>query len=466
MIKTQYPPNPILIVDDESDILESFATALRSENMNNILTCQDSHRVMSILSKTEVEMVMLDLYMPGIGGEELLANIMRDYSDIPVLIITGINKVETAVRCIKLGAYDYIIKPVEKSRLITAVGRALEIKELRRENRLLREHVLTDAVQNRDAFSGIITENDKMLSIFKYAESIAKTSQPLLITGETGTGKELAARAIHHLSGRQGEFVCVNVAGLNEEVFDDTLYGHVKGAFTGANEVRKGMVKLAGGGTLFLDEMGDLAAQSQVKLLRFLQEHEYFPLGADMPQRSDARIIAATNKDISALGKAPDFRRDLFFRLRTHHIHLPPLRDRLDDLPLLITHFINKAATALGQKSVDAPKKLVAALALYSFPGNLRELEGMIFDAVSRCKTSVLSFDDFSSMSSLKAPDDDDDDGDASLGFNQALPSLKKAEHMLIAEAMRRSHNNQSKAAQILGLTRQGLNKRLKSLSL
>ena len=234
-----------------------------------------------------------------------------------------------------------------------------------------------------------------MLQIFRYVEAIAPTALPVLITGETGVGKELVARATHALSGSKGNFVSVNIAGLDDTLFADTLFGHLRGAYTGADSTREGVVAKAEDGTLFLDEIGDLAANSQIKILRLLQEREYYVLGSDTPQPTSARFIFASNADLSKGGSHGGFRKDLLYRLQSHTIRIPPLRERMDDLPALVDHFFDKACRSLGKKRPSVPKELMTLLRSYSFPGNIRELEGMVFDAVVRHKSRILSLVSF-----------------------------------------------------------------------
>ena len=375
MATSTYPHLPVMLVDDEVQALDSFELALRSGNVNNFIRCQDSRDVISLLAEQESDVMLLDLRMPYMSGEELLPMVTTDFPHVPVIVITGADDVETAVRCMKAGAFDYIVKPVERSRLVASVKRAIELRELRRQNQLLKAHVLSDQLQNPEAFSEIITTSKIIRSIFQYIESIATSPQPVLITGDTGVGKELVARAVHTISRRQGDFIAVNVAGLDDNVFADTLFGHRKGAFTGADQTRTGLAEKASGGTLFLDEIGDLSPASQVKLLRFLQEGEFFPLGSDVAKRSDARIVVATNQELETLRDAGTFRKDLYYRLRIHHVHIPPLRERTEDLPLLLNHFLEKAAKMLGKKQPTPPKELITLLGAYHFPGNIRELE-------------------------------------------------------------------------------------------
>jgi len=322
------------------------------------------------------------------------------------------------------------------------------------------------SLQRPEAFAEIITKNEKMLEIFLHVESIARTSEPVLITGETGVGKELIARAIAVLSGLRGPFVPVNVAGLDDNVFSDTLFGHVRGAFTGAEKIRRGLVEYATAGTLFLDEIGELSAASQVKLLRLLQEAEYLPLGCDQPRRANVRILAATNEDLWALQAAGEFRKDLNFRIRTHHVHVPPLRERLEDLPLLMDHFLEKASSELKKRKPTPPKELVTLLSTYAFPGNIRELRSMIFDAVSRHSARILSLDSFKSHISQwqagKIKTRDSNLGEEGLlTFSGRLPTIKEATQLLIAESMRRAKGNITIAAGMLGISRQALSKRL-----
>jgi two-component system nitrogen regulation response regulator GlnG len=459
-----FPSCPILLVDDEPQALQSFDIALRSGGITNIVSCQDGHKALSVMSKLEVETVLLDLWMPRMSGEEVLSLIRHERPDIPVVIVTGLNEVDTAVRCMRQGAFDYLVKPIEKERLVTTVMRAIEFRDLRRENLRLTQGLLSTELARPEAFSAIVTQNAEMKALFQYLEAVAGSSQPVLVTGETGTGKELVAKSVHALSRRKGPFVAVNVAGLDDAMFADTLFGHKKGAFTGAIEARAGMIEQASGGTLFLDEIGDLSVVSQTKLLRLLQERDYFPVGSDVARRTDARIIVATNQDVAALTESGKFRKDLYYRLSTHHANVPPLRRRIDDLSLLIEHFLAEAAVALGKRKPTTPKELPALLSAYAFPGNVRELRSMVFDAVSRHKSAMLSMDGFRDAIGLDAksalrksrPEA------AQLSFADDLPTLKGAEDLLVIEALKRTRGNQAAAAALLGISRQALNKRLK----
>jgi DNA-binding NtrC family response regulator len=468
MTESTYPHFPVMMVDDEAQAINSFEMTLRSANMNNFIRCHDSRDVMPLLSSQEIEVMLLDLRMPHISGEELLPMITADYPEIPVVVVTGSNDVDTAVKCMQHGAFDYILKPVEKSRLIGGVRRAVELRELQRENQLLKAHVLSDKLEKPEAFSDIITVSTSMRSIFQYIEAVANSPRPVLITGETGVGKELVAKAVHTLSNRKSDFVPVNVAGLDDHVFADTLFGHKKGAFTDAREARGGLIEQAAGGTLFLDEIGDLSSTSQVKLLRLLQEGEFFPLGSDVAKRSDARIVVATNQDLDALQSSGQFRKDLYYRLCDHQIQIPPLRRRREDLPVLLEHFLEKASKTLDKKKPTPPAELITLLSTYHFPGNIRELESMIFDAVSNHASGKLSMDLFKTHILVKQPSSPADPADSSpekgalISFAHQLPTLKQIEQLLIDEALERSNGNQSIAALSLGISRQALNKRLK----
>jgi DNA-binding NtrC family response regulator len=468
MKETTSPELPVMVVDDEAQALTSFELTLRSAGMNNFICCSDSREVLSILVRQEIEILLLDLWMPHMSGEDLLRQITADHPEVPVIIVTGADDVDTAVKCMKQGAFDYIVKPVEKSRLVSSVKRGIEVRELHRENQLLKARILSDRVSRPEAFADIVTNSSAMRSVFQYVEAVGPSPRPVLITGETGVGKELVARAVHTLSNRKGLFVPVNVAGLDDHVFADTLFGHRKGAFTGAMEARPGLLEQAASGTLFLDEIGDLSAVSQVKLLRLLQDGEYLPLGSDLAKRSDARIVVATNQDLDAARNSGRFRKDLYYRLCGHRLLIPPLRERPEDLPVLLEHFLEKAANSLRKKKPRPPDELLKLLAAYHFPGNIRELESMVYNAVSIHTAGKLSMDAFKSDIFKTQPSLA---GEAarpihasggSTVFPDPLPTLKQVERLLVDEALRRSSGNQAIAAMMLGITRQALNKRLK----
>jgi len=460
-----HPVSSILMVDDELEAIEGGKLILASDGISNVIGCQDSRQVMSLLKQHDIKVILLDLSMPQLSGEELLKLITRDYPFIPVIIVTGRNEVDTAVNCMKAGAFDYVVKPVEQNRMVSIVRHAIELQDESRQNRAFREKVFKNELQYPELFSEIITRDRKMRSIFQYIESISETNRPVLITGETGAGKELIGRAVHALSFCKGQFVAVNIAGLDDNTFNDTLFGHMKGAFTGADKMRSGLIEQAAGGTLFLDEIGDLNPSSQVKLLRLLQEEEYFPLGADVPKGADARIVAATNHDLQELQKQGDFRPDLYYRLQTLHIRVPPLRERLGDLSLLVDSFLEQAAKKLGKKTPKPPDELITLLAAYYFPGNIRELESMVFEAVAQHRSRMLSMDVFKKNISKKPHQPIEKrvaEMESVFSLFEQLPTLKEAPQILMAEALKRANGNQAVAAQLLGITRSGLNKALK----
>jgi DNA-binding NtrC family response regulator len=436
--------------------------------MTSVLTLDDSRLVLPRLADESIGVVVLDLTMPHLSGQVLLEQITAHDPDLPTIVMTATHDLETAVQCMQAGALDYLVKPVDKHRLVSSVQRALELRALREAVGSHTEHPYSGTPHQREAFAEIVTQNPTMHALFRYVEAIAQSPQPVLITGETGTGKELLARAVHRLAARRGDFVAVNVAGLDDQVFSDTLFGHTRGAFTGADRPREGLITRAEGGTLFLDEIGDLAAISQVKLLRLLQEGTYYPLGADRPRQSRARVVVATNHDVVQDVQAGTFRKDLYYRLRSHHLQLPPLRARRDDLTLLLPHCLAKAAAALHKPVPTAPLALYQLLHTYAFPGNVRELEAMVFDAVARHQGGTLSLQAFKEAmgagQSLLA-------GEPWSALVQTapspweaepLPTLKEAEEALIAAALRHAAGNQGVAAGLLGVSRQALNKRLR----
>ena len=372
--------------------------------ISQVITLDDARNVAPLLSEHAVGAMLLDLSMPELSGRALLDQVTADYPDVPVIVLTATNDLETAVACMQAGAKDYLVKPVEASRLTSALKRVIEVRALEAELLSLKARVLEETPHEHSAFADIVTHDRSMFAIFRYLEAIAPSPQPVLITGETGTGKELVARAVHRLSGRPGDLVTVNTAGLDDTLFTDTLFGHTRGAFTGADRPREGLVSIASDGTLFLDEIGDLAMASQVKLLRLLQDGGYYPLGADRPRQCRARIIVATNRDVARAVADGTFRNDLYYRLRIHHFALPPLRARLDDLPLLVDHFVERAATTLGKPAPAVPAALYTLLKIHPFPGNVRELEAMVFDAVARQKGSVLGLQSFKDAIGATSP--------------------------------------------------------------
>jgi DNA-binding NtrC family response regulator len=460
---------PVLLVDDEEHILNISRLFLQRSGIAEVLTMSDSRELLPLLASRPVAAIVLDLHMPLLSGLKLLPQIVRDFPQIPVIVMTANDEIETVVQCMKAGAFDYLVKPVESERLVTSVHKALDLCNLSDELSSLKQRLLTDHLEHPEAFAGIVTGNRKMRALFQYMEVVAGTRQPILVTGETGVGKELVARAIHMLSGCRGEFVAVNVAGLDDNMFSDSLFGHKKGAFTGAEQAREGLITRANRGTLFLDEIGDLGEMSQIKLLRLLQEKEYYPVGSDIVKKSDARIVLATNRDLSKLIAAGKFRNDLYYRLCAHQIQIPPLRERPDDIPLLLDHFLAGSAIALKKKKPTPPPELATLLSIYPFPGNVRELEALVFDAVARHSSGILSMESFRAVigdvrptiqPGGSPPSTDENPLTAIFGH---FPTIAEVEQYLIGEAMKLAKGNQGIAGSLLGMGRQTLNKRLKN---
>ena len=464
MNQTRFPTRPVLLVDNEQACLSSASLALNAEGINNIVQCTDSREVMSALSATDFSVVLLDIQMPGLSGYDLLLMILAEFPEVAVAVVTAVDSTESAVKCLKTGAYDYLVKSEDDTRLAALVREGIGISDLHHGN-----PQLADTLDKPEAFADIITQDRAMHATFKYIESIAGTDLPVLITGETGVGKELIAAAIHKRSGREGKFASVNIAGLDDQLFSDTLFGHRKGAYTGADKFRQGLIDQASNGTLFLDEIGDLHVESQVKLLRLLQESSYYPLGDDSARVSNARMVFATNREIEFLSNPETFRTDLYHRLQPHHIHLPPLRERLDDIPMLVSHFLESAAVKLEKHTPTPPPELYTLLRTYHFPGNIRELEGLVLDAVSQHTGGILSTSTFRQKINEQSaiPHDDMTLQARTLGVSvlPILPDLKDAlketERLFISEALKRADGNQTIAARLLGLSKNALHKRL-----
>lgn len=459
---------PILLIDDDPVVLEIHATALESVGVKKVLTLTDSRKTVQFLEDNPVSIIILDLMMPHLSGMELLPVLIRDFPHIPVIVMTSSDDIETAVSCIKAGAVDYLTKPVEVERLLLSVENALHVNELSQENRRLRDYLLNDRLEHPAAFDAILTNSKKMRAIFKYIEVVARSDQPILITGETGVGKELIAKAIGALSGRKGAFVTVNAAGLDDNMFSDTLFGHKKGAFTGADQARDGLICTAAGGTLFLDEIGDLNETSQIKLLRLIQEQEFYPVGSDVLKKTDARLIVATNKDIFSLIDANRFRKDLFYRLCAHHIQVPPLRERREDIPCLLDHFLEKASRSLNKPKPVPSREVTALLSTCYFEGNVRELHAMVSDAVARHTSGMLTLDCFVGLAGkgsglggadVCVPSKEVDD--ILYAYFGRFPAIKEMEEYLTASALNLTSGNQRSAAMLLGIARQTLSKRL-----
>ena len=456
-----FPANPILVVDDEAAVIQAVSSQLKSRGIDNLIGCQDSREVMKHLRSIDVEVALLDLAMPHTSGQQLLEQIHDEFPYIPVIVLTAATEVQPAVECMTAGDFDYMVKAIEENRLVSGIRRAIEIRELRREYSELRSRFLGDELSRPEAFSRIITRNRTMKSIFLYIEAVARTGEPVLITGETGVGKDLIAQAIHDVSKRTGEFVAVNAAGREEDKLADDLFGHIKGAYTGADKSRDGLIQRARGGTLFLDEIGDLSIEAQIKLLKFLDTGEYYPLGSDLPKRSDARILLATNRDLDKLMEENMFRKDLYFRVSTHQIHVPPLREKKEDLPLLLKHFANEETKKSGKNKLHIPAKLITRLSSYPFPGNIRELQKFVKNAVALVEPSATSlpiqlFPDAPGLSPAQGVSHE---SEPLLHFGEILPTVEQARELLTDEALGRTEGNISEAARLLGVSHQALSK-------
>ena len=376
----QEPPAKvrILVVDDEPSMREMLRIVLRRDGYE-VLVAENGRDAIDQLRKTPVDLLLSDIKMPDITGVEVLRAAKDINSDIVAFMMTAYASTSTAVEAMRLGAVDYFTKPFSMDELRLKIRQHLETHRLKQENVLLKK-----ALNTRYEFSNIIGRSEAMLDVFRMVETIAKTPSTVLITGESGTGKDLVARAIHYNSLRRDRpFVALNCGGVPETLLESELFGHVRGAFTGADSNKKGLIEVAEGGTVFLDEIGEMTTTMQVKLLRVLQDRRFRRLGGTEEVQADIRVIAATNQDLQGMVTAGRFREDLFYRINVIHMHLPPLRDRRDDIPLLAEHFLSKYAGQMQKpvRSISADAMLM--LQGYAWPGNVRELENVIERAVA-----------------------------------------------------------------------------------
>jgi DNA-binding NtrC family response regulator len=465
-IKQAEPDHSILLVDDDAEFLDGARRALLAHGISNITTLQESAKVLQALATDTHTVLLLDWVMPDISGADLLPEVVRQFPHIPVIIITGVSDLENIVSCIKQGAYDYVTKPLDTTRLVSIVQNAVKSSELVLRNRKLTGYLLGEPLSNPDNFSKIITNNERMLAIFKVIETLGCSRQPVLITGETGVGKELIAEAIHRCSGLKGKMVTVNVAGLDDLMFADTLFGHKRGAFTGAIDSRDGLIEQAKGGTLFLDEIGDLCIASQTKLLRLLQQNEYYRLGSDVLHKSDTRIIAASNGNFQALMASGAFRSDLFYRISTHPLLIPPLRQRPEDIIPLVQYFAKESANSMKLPVPKLSKELCTALMSYTFPGNIREMINMVHNAVTHNRSRLLTISDFPALETVSITKRDivrkvGNSQFALHGIFHGFPTIDDVEALLVEKAIALSKGNRSTAAKMLGISRPTLNKKL-----
>jgi len=457
----------LLIVDDEVDFRESIALYFLDAGYT-VFEAANGREGLEVFSREHPDLVFTDLRMPVLDGFQLITELSRVSPSTPVVVISGVGLLKEVVHAMRLGARDYLVKPIlDMDALKLVLMRTLRENSLIRELGSLKEKLLRGQLSHPQAFESLQTQHPSMIALMQYLEAIAASPEPVLICGETGTGKELLARAVHRISERKGAFVPVNVSGLDDQMFTDTLFGHVKGAFSGADQRRPGLLVQAEGGTIFLDEIGDLCETSQIKLLRLLQEREYYPLGSDTPRRTDARIVAATNRELKSMVQQGTFRADLYYRLFAHQVLIPPLREREGDIPLLLDLFLAEAARTLGKKPPTCPPELGCYLAAYHFPGNVRELRALVYDAVARHGQGVLSMESFRQAigSQLKPSPAAVAETKRSIVLRQSdqerMPTLDEAEAVLIEQALELASGNQGIAAAYLGISRNALNKKI-----
>lgn len=459
---------PIVLVDDDQQAVILLKSFLLHAGYTNILTFGDGRSALNFLEDNDAAAVVVDLMMPNLPGITLLDRVCKAKPSIPVIVVTAEQEIDTAIECMRLGAVDYLTKPIIVKRFITGIKRALEVHHINEEVDAAMKTPANTAPVALPHVPFIITCNNDMFSLLRYVNIIAHSFQPILITGETGVGKELFAQAIHSLSKRNGAFTSVNVAGLDDTLFSDTLFGHKKGSFTGAVSDRDGLIKKAANGTLFLDEIGDLNELSQIKLLRLLQENEYYPLGSDTPVQNQARLVVATNQSLKQAMLDGKFRKDLYYRLCSHQVNVPPLRSRLDDIPCLLDHFIAESAQTIGREKPSYRKELIDLLCTYDFPGNVRELQAMVIDVITRTTSPKIHVSAFKELICRErgtlstAPEPIASSSDSNGVHFSRFPTLKEAEDELIRRALEITGNNQGNAAQMLGITRQALNNRLR----
>ncbi len=444
----------ILLVDDDSSLCRITQFQLEEAGYK-VLTAQCGEDGIALYKQHEPEVVVTDLKMPGIDGLELLAEIKRLDAHALVVVVTAHGSIDTAIHAMKRGAHDYLCKPFEKDALLATIEKALRFQGLIRENAHLQDELL-----QHYRFDNIVGGSAVMDKVFQIVRRVSRTDSTVLLQGESGTGKELIARAIHYSSPRQKKpFVPVNCPAIPEQLMESELFGHVRGAFTGAHGDRAGKFELADGGTLFLDEIADMRLDLQGKLLRILQEKELERVGGQKLQRIDVRVVAATNKDLHRLVEEQKFRADLYYRLSVVPLKLPPLRERRDDVPLLVQHFLREH----GAEQIVVEPDLYRVLEAYHWPGNVRELQNAIEQAL------VLRHND-ERIGAQDLPEHIRHAETSSEAFPIELPStglkLEEVEKRLIQLALQRAEGNQTQAAQLLGISRQTLIYRLEKYDL
>jgi DNA-binding NtrC family response regulator len=435
---------PILIVDDDPGLLLSIKATLVSADLPEPDTISDSRLVMDMVRRHAYKIILLDLVMPYINGMELLEMIKKEFPETVCLVVTATDEVSTAIQAIRLGAYDYLVKPVNGENLVAIIRRALERYQLRKKVEMFAVQQSFSNLINPGAFSEIVAEDESMALVFCQVEAVAPTDYSVIITGESGTGKEMMARMIHNLSSRASEpFVAVNMAAFTQTLFEDEFFGHIKGAYTHAVSDKKGFFEAAHGGTLLLDEIADLAPSLQGKLLRVIQEKEYYRLGSTSSRRIDVRILAATNRDILDEVKNERFRADLFYRLSMYTIKIPPLRERKKDILPLVRYFLQKYGNSKTDPVESLSPELEQCLIAYSFPGNIRELENIMASAVLLEKSRILTISSVRGLDSAVGSSADEGSG---------LATLEDLEKKHILRVLQETRGNRKKAAIILGI--------------
>jgi len=441
----------ILICDDEKNIRSGLALAMELEGYESI-EATDGQDAWDKINKMGVDLVITDLRMPRMSGEDLLRKIIGAYPRMPVIILTGHGTIETAVEAMRGGAVDFFTKPVDLDRLSLVVRKALSDTDLYAEHERLKEEVQQLKARNR--YDRIIGKSQKMVELMDTVSQVAPTKASVLITGESGVGKELVADAIHELSNRsKGPFIKVHCAALTASLLESELFGHEKGSFTGAVKEKKGRFELADGGTIFLDEIGEIDAQTQVKLLRVLQERQFERVGGEKSITVDVRIVCATNRDLPKEIEKGNFREDLYYRLNVVHLDVPPLRERKDDIPLLMTSFLQQFNSENGRSIEAFSNQAKRALLGYEWPGNIRELRNCIESAVVLARTSIIEVEDLP-VHIGKAQN-------ASSVSLEVGITLAEAEKQLIISTLASCAGNKTKAAEVLGIGRKTLHRKL-----
>ncbi len=451
----------LLVVDDERAVRSALRVNLAKAGYEVVLAAS-AEEALALLVSRPPDLVLTDVMMPGLSGHELLARLQNSHPDLPVVIMTGHGSVESAVAAMKAGAADYIIKPVSRAELLVILEKALQTRELEAEVATLRAEL-----DGRYGFENIIGHTSAMQAVYELVDAVADSDALVLLTGPTGTGKELLSRAIHHRSPRRDRpFVAINCAALPEGLLESELFGHEKGAFTGAVRQHLGKFEQADGGTLMLDEIGDIPLSAQVRLLRVLESGELQRVGGRETLRVDVRVIAATNRNLRRAAREGTFREDLYYRLNVFHIPLPPLRDRIDDIPLLVEHFVQRSARRYRRRAREVSQTVLSQLMAYHWPGNVRELEHLIERAVILCQGTIIT--------ELKLPEPETEELPRverpeeiplpeTTDINQELRSL---ERRLIVEALKREGGVQARAARRLGISRSNLNYRIQKLGI